>query len=143
MALARWYETHLGINLAPRGPDTPAWVAKEGVMVFAPFAQDSDYFSPDRSFMLNFRVWDLDAMLAQIERVHPVESFGCGVDKGLDVFFLRDIGVHMNPFRALSLHNGQRLFAACVIEVASGDPGALLRREAMRWRDKHSATNIQ
>lgn len=66
VALARWYETHLGINLAPRGPDTPAWVAKEGVMVFAPFAQDSDYFSPDRSFMLNFRVRDLDAMLAQL-----------------------------------------------------------------------------
>ena len=32
----------------------------------------------------------------------------------------------MKPFRALSLHNGQLLFAASVIEVASGDPGALL-----------------
>lgn len=64
--LARWYETHLGINLAPTGPDTPPWVSGEGVTVFSPFARDSDYFPPDRTFMLNFRVRDLDAMLTQL-----------------------------------------------------------------------------
>ncbi|MDJ0514095.1 MAG: VOC family protein [Methyloceanibacter sp.] len=65
-ALARWYEAHLGINIAPTDVETPPWVSKEGVTVFAPFAQDTDYFASDRSFMLNFRVKNLDAMLAQL-----------------------------------------------------------------------------
>jgi len=65
-ALARWYETHLGINLTPTGPDTPPWLTQEGVTVFSPFARDNDYFAPDRAFMLNFRVRDLNAMLAQL-----------------------------------------------------------------------------
>ena len=65
-ALARWYETHLGINLAPTGPDTPPWISKEGVTVFSPFPADSDYFAAERAFMLNFRVKDLDAMLNQL-----------------------------------------------------------------------------
>ncbi|MEM7191500.1 MAG: VOC family protein [Pseudomonadota bacterium] len=65
--LAEWYKSHLGINLAPTGAGTPPWISKEGVTVFAPFGQDSDYFAPDHAFMLNFRVRDLDAMLAQLE----------------------------------------------------------------------------
>lgn len=67
VALARWYEAHLGINIAPTDADTPPWVSKEGVTVFAPFAADTDYFAADRRFMLNFRVRDLDAMLAQLK----------------------------------------------------------------------------
>lgn len=65
-ALAKWYETHLGIDPVPSGPDMRPWINKEGVTVFAPFPQDSDYFPADRGFMLNFRVRDLDAMLAQL-----------------------------------------------------------------------------
>ena len=67
VALARWYEAHLGINIAPTDVTTPPWVSKEGVTVFAPFAADTDYFASDRRFMLNFRVRDLDAMLAQLK----------------------------------------------------------------------------
>ncbi|MEZ5931885.1 MAG: VOC family protein [Alphaproteobacteria bacterium] len=65
-ALASWYQTHLGINLAPSDMAAPPWVSEEGVTVFAPFSQDTDYFSADHPFMLNFRVRDLDAMLAQL-----------------------------------------------------------------------------
>ena len=65
-ALAKWYETHLGINIPPTGPDTPPWISKEGVTIFSPFAENSDYFDTNRSFMLNFRVNDIDAMLAQL-----------------------------------------------------------------------------
>jgi predicted enzyme related to lactoylglutathione lyase len=65
-ALAQWYQTHLGINLAPTDMNMQPWVSKEGVTVFAPFADDTDYFPPDRMFMLNFRVQDLDAMLVQL-----------------------------------------------------------------------------
>ena len=65
-ALARWYEVNLGVSKAPGDMETPPWVSKEGVTVFAPFRQDTDYFSADRQFMLNFRVADMDAMLAQL-----------------------------------------------------------------------------
>lgn len=43
------------------------WRSEEGVTVFAPFGTDTDYFGRhDQQFMVNFRVRDLDAMLAQL-----------------------------------------------------------------------------
>jgi predicted enzyme related to lactoylglutathione lyase len=35
-------------------------------MVFAPFPADSDYFAADKAFMINFRVSDLDGLLADL-----------------------------------------------------------------------------
>jgi glyoxylase I family protein len=64
--LAQWYERHLGVPRAPTDMETLPWVSKKGVTVFAPFAEDTDYFSADKRFMLNFRVADMDAMLAQL-----------------------------------------------------------------------------
>ncbi len=64
--LARWYLDQLGVALVPQGPDDAPWVGGEGVTVFAPFPADTDYFAADRQFMINFRVRDLDAMLAQL-----------------------------------------------------------------------------
>lgn len=57
-ALAAWYETHLGI--------TGFWDQAAGLTVFAPFKADTDYFPADRQFMLNFRVDDLDGLIAQL-----------------------------------------------------------------------------
>ena len=34
--------------------------------MFGPFQDDTDYFPPDKQFMINFRVRDLAAMLAQL-----------------------------------------------------------------------------
>lgn len=81
--LAAWYENHLGINPAPTDMTTPPWVSKEGVTVFAPFANDTEYFPVDRQFMFNFRVENLDAMLAQlrtaqIEVIHEEKMDGIG-----------------------------------------------------------------
>ncbi len=43
------------------------WSPPAGPTVFAPFAQDTDYFGPmTQQVMLNFRVPNLDAMLAQL-----------------------------------------------------------------------------
>ena len=82
-ALAAWYETHLGIAPAPKDARTPPWVSTEGVTVFAPFPKMSDYFEETRAFMLNFRVRDLDAMLAQlraagiaVEREETMDGIG-------------------------------------------------------------------
>ena len=81
--LAEWYRVHLGINPAPTDMEMEPWVTESGVTVFSPFDADTDYFAADKSFMLNFRVADLDAMIAQlrsagIEVSHEMEMEGIG-----------------------------------------------------------------
>ncbi|MBO6538447.1 MAG: VOC family protein [Rhizobiaceae bacterium] len=66
-ALARWYLDHLGIDLVPSDYETPPWHQQSGDTLFAPFDEDTDYFGPDQQqWMVNFRVRDLDAMVAQL-----------------------------------------------------------------------------
>jgi len=63
-ALAAWYEANLGITGMASGW---SWEQEAGRTVFAPFPADTDYFGrSDQQVMLNFRVPDLDAMLAQL-----------------------------------------------------------------------------
>jgi glyoxylase I family protein len=46
---------HLGITQ----PDVAVWMQEAGPTVFSPFRADTDYFAPDRQWMLNLRVDDL------------------------------------------------------------------------------------
>ncbi|MCY4459750.1 MAG: VOC family protein [Albidovulum sp.] len=64
--LANWYKDHLGIDQAPTNMEMTPWRTEAGVTVFSPFKANTDYFSADKTFMLNFRVVDLDAMVAQL-----------------------------------------------------------------------------
>ena len=64
--LADWYARHLGIDPAPGEPGQQPWRQAEGPTVFAPFPTASGYFPKSQDFMLNFRVADLEAMLAQL-----------------------------------------------------------------------------
>jgi predicted enzyme related to lactoylglutathione lyase len=65
-ALARWYTEALGIDGYAAEQDR-TWWQEAGPTVFAPFEQDTDYFGRrEQQAMLNFRVEDLDAMLAQM-----------------------------------------------------------------------------
>jgi len=65
--LAKWYEEHLGIDPVPSDYNQPVWQQATGPTVFAPFPQDSTYFgSPQQSWMVNFRVRSLDAIVAQL-----------------------------------------------------------------------------
>ncbi|GAB4523988.1 MAG: glyoxalase/bleomycin resistance/dioxygenase family protein [Amphiplicatus sp.] len=63
-ALAAWYERHLGVaDIA-----NSVWTQEAGQTVFAPFAADTDYFGRrEQQWMINFRVDDLDALLAQLK----------------------------------------------------------------------------
>ena len=62
-ALGAWYRDNLGLDTDENG----LWQQHAGPTVFAPFDADTDYFgSPSQQTMLNFRVRDLDAMLAQL-----------------------------------------------------------------------------
>ncbi|MBN9334290.1 VOC family protein [Devosia sp.] len=40
---------------------------KAGLTVFAPFKETTDYFPADKQWMINFRVDDLDGMIAQLQ----------------------------------------------------------------------------
>lgn len=65
--LAKWYETHLGISLVPTSGEQKPWHQDAGPTAFAPFKKDTKYFGkPEQSWMINFRVADLKAMVAQL-----------------------------------------------------------------------------
>ncbi len=71
--LLAWYREHLGIDAMDFGAifrwqDDPR--AATAVTVLSPFAEGSDYFPG--SVMINFRVRDLDAMLAQLRSAGAV-----------------------------------------------------------------------
>jgi predicted enzyme related to lactoylglutathione lyase len=62
-ALSAWYRDGLGLDTDENGQ----WSQETGPTVFATFESATDYFgSRDQQAMLNFRVRDLDAMLAQL-----------------------------------------------------------------------------
>jgi glyoxylase I family protein len=59
--LRRWYGEHLGVTF------DPLWEQRAGPTVWGPFEADTDYFGrADQAWMINFRVRDLDAMVAQL-----------------------------------------------------------------------------
>ena len=63
VALNTWYRECLGLDADEHGQ----WTQDPGPTVFATFESDTDYFGPrTQQVMLNFRVRDLDAMLAQL-----------------------------------------------------------------------------
>ena len=64
--LLEWYAEHLGMEVGEWGPNPFEWTPG-GSTTWAVFDRDSDYFGrPEQAFMVNFRVADLDAMLAQL-----------------------------------------------------------------------------
>ena len=68
-ALAKWYREALGIDTYSE-ESNGVWMQQAGPTVWSPFAADTDYFGrADQQFMINLRVRDLDAMLAQLRRV--------------------------------------------------------------------------
>ena len=69
--LAAWYQTHLGIPLESWGGAILRWpddTAEDGGMTVWHVADSgTEWFRPgDSSFMINYRIDDLDAMIAQL-----------------------------------------------------------------------------
>lgn len=66
--LSEWYQKHLGLNLEEWGGAVFRWSddpsAENGATVWNAFKNDTDYFEPSSSsFMINFRVADLNGLL--------------------------------------------------------------------------------
>lgn len=75
--LGAWYREHLGLEVEEYGGVTfregevsaGQSPRRQAYTVWSPFAADTDYFAPsEKPFMINFRVADLDALLAQLRR---------------------------------------------------------------------------
>jgi glyoxylase I family protein len=67
-ALAQWYQQHLGISPVPDTYEIDPWSQAAGPTVFAPFGQNTMYFGrQEQTWMINFRVRDLDAMVGQLQ----------------------------------------------------------------------------
>src|ERR1700734_2171841 len=67
-ALALWYQQHLGILTTPTSEGETPWQQEAGTTAFTPFPETSKYFGdPQKVWMLNFRVRDLDKMAAQLQ----------------------------------------------------------------------------
>jgi predicted enzyme related to lactoylglutathione lyase len=73
--LAAWYREHLGLEIEEYGGVTfreapnpkEELPARQAYTVWSPFPADTHYFGPGtKSFMINFRVADLDALLAKL-----------------------------------------------------------------------------
>ena len=80
-ALAEWYSKHLGMPLEGFGGAILRWpddkASDGGLTVWSVAKKDSKWFSPSSSsFMINYRVDDLDALLQQLR------AAGVGVVSG-------------------------------------------------------------
>jgi predicted enzyme related to lactoylglutathione lyase len=89
-ALRAWYETHLGIPLEQWGGTV--FTANAGDhTVWSIFAGDTDYWPASKQGMLNYRVRDLDAMLAQLREA------GVEVDDNVQEFEYGRFGWAVDP----------------------------------------------
>ncbi len=76
-ALGAWYRDHLGLDVTEWGGAVFDWGgdgSEPGMTIWSPFAADTDYMAPGTApFMVNFRVADLEALLAALK------AEGCNV----------------------------------------------------------------
>ena len=83
-ALQAWYKRHLGIDVQAWGGTAFTWTDADGrptggPTVWSVAANDSDQFAPSNaSFMVNYRVDDLHALLAALK------AEGCNVVDKID-----------------------------------------------------------
>jgi predicted enzyme related to lactoylglutathione lyase len=72
--LAAWYKTHLGFDIEDWGgvrffenAGADLKPKRQSHIVRSPFEATTDYFKPsEKPYMINYRVHDLDALLAQL-----------------------------------------------------------------------------
>lgn len=76
-ALGAWYRDHLGLDISDWGGAIFNWGgpgSEKGMTIWSAFKDDTTYMAPGTaSFMVNFRVADLDTLLAALK------SEGCNV----------------------------------------------------------------
>ena len=92
-ALCAWYAQHLGVEIERfGGVKFQEDSARPGCVLWTPFKSDTTYFAPStQPFMVNFRVDDLHALLAQLR------GAGVQVDERVDESEYGRFGWIMDP----------------------------------------------
>lgn len=96
-ALIAWYRERLGMDVQEWGGATFDWrdaddAAKRGQTLWTVFPRESPYFDPSASpFMINYRVANLDRMLAQLR------TAGVTVDDKIESSEFGRFGWAMDP----------------------------------------------
>lgn len=95
-ALGEWYRTHLGMDVQSWGGAVFRWADdnsdRAGTTAWNLFKDDTSYFAPSTSsFMVNYRVEDLDALLAKLREE------GCNVDANVQDSEYGKFGWVMDP----------------------------------------------
>ena len=95
-ALGEWYRTHLGMNVEEWGGVTFRWADDNpdgaGSMIWNLFNDDTSHFAPSASsFMINYRVEDLDALIDKLREE------GCEVDEKVEESEYGKFGWVMDP----------------------------------------------
>jgi predicted enzyme related to lactoylglutathione lyase len=92
-ALAAWYAQHLGLQVDDwGGVRFDEDEERAGYTLWSAFAADTTYFAPStQPFMVNFRVDDLDALLAQLR------AAGVEVDQRIEESEFGRFGWIMDP----------------------------------------------
>jgi predicted enzyme related to lactoylglutathione lyase len=91
-ALRAWYRKHLEIDVQDWGGAALPWQDKDGMTVWTIFPDTTKYFAPSASpFMVNYRVADLDAVLAVLREE------GCNVDQKSETSEFGKFGWVMDP----------------------------------------------
>jgi predicted enzyme related to lactoylglutathione lyase len=91
--LTDWYAQHLGISISAfGGAKFQEDEQRPGCTLWSPFKEDTQHFAPStKPFMINFRVDDLDALLAQLR------GAGVQVDAKVDKSEYGNFGWIMDP----------------------------------------------
>jgi len=95
--LAAWYAEHLGVPVLEWGGAAFQWhpmdePERAASTIWSPFAADTKHFDPSpKPYMINYRVADLDAMLAQLR------AAGVTVDDKVDESEYGRFGWAMDP----------------------------------------------
>ncbi len=110
--LAAWYRRHLGLEVEDYGgvtfrPEKEAAGSgtrkRQVYTIWSPFPADTDYFAPStKPFMINFRVSDLDGLLAKLR------AAGVAVDEKTDKSEFGYFGWAMEPDRVVGTTAGVR-----------------------------------
>ena len=95
-ALGAWYREHLGLDVQEWGGAAFRWADDSpggaGSTIWSPFKADTDYFAPsEASFMVNFRVADLQALLAALR------AEGCDVQEKVEESEFGKFGWVLDP----------------------------------------------
>jgi len=97
VALTAWYRDHLGMKVEEWGGVVFPWASPEnpagvGTTIWSAFEESTTHFAPSTaSFMINYRVEDLYALLAVLREE------GCEVDEKVDESEFGKFGWVMDP----------------------------------------------